>query len=40
MLRFGRYPDFETFTRIQINVNFQALTHLRNKTRFKKKGKI
>ena len=30
----GTYPDFETITAIHINVNFQAFTHLRNKTRF------
>ena len=31
---FGTYPGFETITGIHINVNFQAFTHLRNKTRF------
>ena len=30
---FGTYPGFETITGIQINVNFQAFRHLRNKTR-------
>ena len=34
MSSFGTYPGFETITRIHINVNFQAFTHLRNKTRF------
>ena len=34
MSRFRTYPGFETITRIHINVNFQAFTHLRNKTRF------
>ena len=31
---FGTYPDFETITRIHINVSFHEFTHLRNKTRF------
>ena len=31
---FETYPDFETITRIHINVNFQVFTHLRHKTRF------
>ena len=30
---FRTYPGFETITDIRINVNFQAFTHLRNKTR-------
>ena len=29
---FETYPGFETITRIHINVNFPAFTHLRNKT--------
>ena len=29
---FGTYPGFETINGIHINVNFQAFTHLRNKT--------
>jgi len=33
MSRFGTYPGFETIANIHINVNFQAFTHLRNKTR-------
>ena len=31
---FGTYSGFGTITRIHINVNFQAFTHLRKKTRF------
>ena len=31
---FETYPDFETITRIHINVNFQDFTHFRHKTGF------
>jgi len=31
---FGTFPGFQTITRIHINVNFQAFTHLRKKERF------
>ena len=37
---FITYPGFETITRIHINVNFLAFTHLRNKTRIFDKVKL
>ena len=35
MMRFGTYPEFKTFIKININVNFLAFTHLKTKKEIK-----